>query len=107
MTENERNNGAPSGPRFKLVLIGFALIAGFFLIAEHRAHVWYWLPWLILAACPLMHLFMHHGNGDHDHPGSRDGSDGRPDAAPGPGSTAAPGPGIRSGSTSHRHGERS
>jgi hypothetical protein len=25
------------------------------------------LPYLLLAACPLMHLFMHHGHGGHDH----------------------------------------
>jgi hypothetical protein len=24
------------------------------------------LPWLLLAACPLMHLFMHHGHHDHE-----------------------------------------
>jgi hypothetical protein len=23
------------------------------------------LPFLLLLACPLMHLFMHHGHGDH------------------------------------------
>ncbi|HHM05486.1 MAG TPA: DUF2933 domain-containing protein [Gammaproteobacteria bacterium] len=55
--------------RSGLVLIGFALIAGFFLLSEHRAHVLGWLPWLILLACPLLHLFMHggHGKGDHRH----------------------------------------
>ena len=27
-----------------------------------------WLPWLLLLACPAMHLFMHHGNhGGHNH----------------------------------------
>jgi hypothetical protein len=26
------------------------------------------LPWLLVAACPLMHVFMHHGHhGGHDH----------------------------------------
>ena len=53
--------------RGALALLAFAAIAVFFLIAEHRAHVFPWLPWLFLAACPLMHLFMHHGHGSHGH----------------------------------------
>ena len=48
-----------------LVLIGFLAIAAFFLITEHTAHFFGALPWLLLAACPLMHLFMHHGHGGH------------------------------------------
>jgi hypothetical protein len=36
----------------------FAVIGAFFLIAEHRAHLFPYLPWLLLAVCPLMHLFM-------------------------------------------------
>ena len=45
--------------RGKIVLIGFLLVAGFFLITEHTAHFLGVLPYLILLACPLMHLFMH------------------------------------------------
>jgi len=45
-----------------VVLIGFAAIAGFFLLSEHRAHALEWLPWLLLLACPLLHLFMHNGH---------------------------------------------
>ena len=50
-----------------IVCAGFLVVAGFFLITEHTAHVLGALPWLLLAACPLMHLFMHHGGGTHDH----------------------------------------
>jgi hypothetical protein len=46
-------------------LCGFLAVAGFFLITEHTAHVFGALPYLLLAACPLMHLFMHHGHGHH------------------------------------------
>lgn len=46
------------------VFIGFAAIAAFFLIAEHRAHAVQWLPLVLLAACPLMHFF--HGHGGHE-----------------------------------------
>ena len=48
-----------------VVCAGFLAIGGFFLITEHTAHVLGALPWLLLAACPLMHLFMHHGHGEH------------------------------------------
>jgi hypothetical protein len=54
--------------RANIVLIGFLVLAGFYLIAEHRAHLWLvlpWLPWLLLLACPLMHIFMHGGHGGH------------------------------------------
>ena len=51
-----------------LVTLGFLGVGGFFLITEHTAHVFGALPWLLLAACPLMHVFMHHRHhGGHDH----------------------------------------
>jgi hypothetical protein len=51
-----------------IVTLGFLGVAGYFLITEHTAHVLGALPWLLLAACPVMHLFMHHGqHGGHDH----------------------------------------
>ena len=37
--------------RGKIVLIGFLLVAGFFLITEHTAHFLGVLPYLILLAC--------------------------------------------------------
>jgi hypothetical protein len=52
---------------YGLVLCGFLIIAGFFLLTEHTAHVFGVLPYLFLLACPLMHLFMHHGHGHHHH----------------------------------------
>jgi hypothetical protein len=64
------NRGRPSGSfltsRTGLVLLGFLAIGGFFLVTEHSAHLLGALPWLVLLACPLMHLFMHHGHGGHD-----------------------------------------
>jgi len=51
-----------------LVLLGFAAVAGFFLLSEHRVHALGWLPWLFLLACILMHFFMHGGHdGGHKH----------------------------------------
>jgi len=46
-----------------IVCLGFLAIGGFFLLTEHTPHVFGALPWLLIAACPLMHLFMHHGHG--------------------------------------------
>lgn len=49
--------------RGRWILPGFALIAGYFLVTEHRAHVVQYLPFLLVLACPLLHLF--HGHGGH------------------------------------------
>jgi hypothetical protein len=47
--------------RSRYVFWGFVAVAAFYLLAEHRAHVLYFLPYLLVLACPLMHLF-HHGH---------------------------------------------
>ncbi len=55
--------------RAGIVFIIFAVIASYFLWTEHRAHIALaipYLPFLLLLACPLMHLFMHGGHGSHD-----------------------------------------
>lgn len=71
------HDGGKSGffaSRINIVLIGFLAIAGFFLVTEHRAHVIAYWPWLLLLACPLLHVFMHGGHGgSSDDGGSSDG----------------------------------
>lgn len=52
-----------------LAFAGFATVAGFFLVTEHAAHLFGALPFLLLAACPLMHLFGHGGHGHEGHGG--------------------------------------
>ena len=61
-----------------LVLLGFLVIAAFFLITEHRAHVLGALPWVLLLLCPVLHLLMHrgHGNGHAGHGTNEDRSQG-------------------------------
>ena len=54
--------------------LGFLAIGAFFLLAEHRAHLPGWLPFILLALCPLLHLF----HGKH---GGRAGRDTDPDAS--------------------------
>lgn len=51
--------------RANIVLVGFLAIGGYFLVAEHGAHLIPFLPWLLILACPLMHVFMHGGHGGH------------------------------------------
>ncbi len=62
---SQSDHNAVWGARAKLAFGVFALIGAFLLIAEHRAHLLPYLPWLFLAACPLMHFFMHGGHGGH------------------------------------------
>ena len=63
-----------------LVLLGFSAIGAYFLWAEHEAHlkmlVPYW-PYLLLLACPLLHVFMHHGHGGHGSHGNKSSNDER------------------------------
>jgi hypothetical protein len=49
--------------RWKWALVGFLAVAGFFLWTEHRAHLLGALPYLLILACPLMHLFHYGGHG--------------------------------------------
>uniref|UniRef100_UPI00313BAD02 DUF2933 domain-containing protein n=1 Tax=Inquilinus sp. OTU3971 TaxID=3043855 RepID=UPI00313BAD02 len=67
---NQSDDAAPQQSSFwkskgGLVAIAFLLIAAFLLLSEHRAHVLGYLPFLLLLACPLLHLFMHGGHGGH------------------------------------------
>jgi multisubunit Na+/H+ antiporter MnhG subunit len=59
----------------RYVFFGFVAVATYFLIAEHRAHIVPFFPFLFLAACLLMHLFHHgghkHGGDEESKPRSR------------------------------------
>ena len=73
--------GAEAAPswwrsRAGAAVIGFALVGAFYVLREHWGHALGALPYVLILACPLMHLFMHCG---HDRHGSG------PDTAPGTG----------------------
>ena len=51
------------GSRYSIGLVVLGGIAAYFLLTEHRAHFFAALPFLLLLACPLMHVFMHRGHG--------------------------------------------
>ena len=54
-------------------LVSFLAIAAFYLVKEHTAHVFGFLPYTLLLLCPLLHLFMHGGHGGHrDKAGSQE-----------------------------------
>ena len=73
MNHDHGQDNNSSNSIMKFVFIGFLLVAGFFLITEHRAHLFGILPFLLLAACPLMHIFGHRhgGHGGHGGKGSK------------------------------------
>lgn len=69
-TEHTLLPSAPSDsplPRRSLVIaaVMIALIGTSFLLREHWGHVAGYWPYLLLLACPVMHLF--HGHGGHGH----------------------------------------
>jgi hypothetical protein len=56
-----------------LTLLAFLAVATFYLVTEHTAHVFGFLPYALLLLCPLLHLFMHGGHGGHgDKAGSQE-----------------------------------
>ena len=56
------------------VFWAFCVIAALFLFYEHTMHVLGVLPYLLLLACPLMHVFMHHGHGHGGHQNANAGN---------------------------------
>jgi hypothetical protein len=49
--------------RYAVGLLVMGAIAAYFLLSERRAHFLGALPYLLLLACPLIHVFMHGGHG--------------------------------------------
>ncbi len=52
---------------FGVVATLLAVAASAYLYVTHKDHVLALLPYAILAACPLMHMFMHRGHGHGKH----------------------------------------
>lgn len=66
---NPFNNDSPAPSFWRrpagMALATAALIAGFYLLREHWGHVLGYWPYLLLLACPLMHLMHRSGHGGH------------------------------------------
>jgi hypothetical protein len=80
MADHPHNQGAGGGGAGRWIFWGFVLVAAYFLLTEHRAHTIQYLPFLLLLACPLMHLF--HGHGGHGSGKADDGADDRKPSRP-------------------------
>ena len=65
MTMSDRDQGARHERASRWAWWFFAAVALFYLLTEHRAHLFGALPWLLLLACPLLHFFMHGRHGKH------------------------------------------
>jgi hypothetical protein len=55
---------------YSVLLMAIGSLGAYFLLTRHYAHVLDALPFLLLLACPLMHVFMHQGHGGHADNGS-------------------------------------
>ncbi len=60
--------------RTGMALLAYLAIAAFLLVTEHTAHAFGVLPYLLLLACPLLHLFGHGRHGESEGHGEHDGS---------------------------------
>lgn len=67
MAQNEHARSGNPIRRSRIAFWVFAAIAAYFLIVEHREHVIGFLPYALILACPLMHVFhrRHGGHGGH------------------------------------------
>ncbi|WP_026435915.1 DUF2933 domain-containing protein [Acidovorax sp. JHL-9] len=80
---NHQHGGHESPPsfwssRYAIGLVVIGGVAAYFLLTEHLAHVVGALPFLLLLACPLMHVFMHGGHGQSN-PDAKKTADSRKD----------------------------
>jgi hypothetical protein len=67
----EKSRSEPGGRGRRMTLLpslvfGSLVVAAYAWMGDHRPHAVALLPYLLLLACPLMHLFHRHG---HDHHG--------------------------------------
>jgi len=72
---SSRGSSGPGRPA-KTALLMVAVVGGFYLLREHWDHVAGNWVYLLLLACPLMHLF--HGHGGHGGHGSHDTRSNKP-----------------------------
>jgi hypothetical protein len=69
--QSNTTHGTGNGKKLLGAAVMLGLIGAFFLLREHWAHIAGYWPYLLLLACPLMHLF--HGHGGHGaHSGGSD-----------------------------------
>lgn len=62
---SSQRQGGFLGSRAGIVLVVFLVVVGLLLTTEHRAHALGAGLWLLILACPLLHIFMHGGHEAH------------------------------------------
>lgn len=62
---NSDSNESWLSSRTGIATLVAVLVLGFLLYTGHGAHLLGWSPFLLILACPLMHIFMHGGHGGH------------------------------------------
>lgn len=66
-------NGTVLNRPMVVAALSLALVGTFYFLREHWGHALGALPYLLLLACPLLHLFHGHGgNGRHPSKGMQD-----------------------------------
>lgn len=81
MVQDNHTQEGNSLRRSRIAFWVIAAIAAYFLIVEHGQHIVGFLPYVLLLACPLMHVF-HRGHGHHDQVATDQPSDGAPGSRP-------------------------
>ena len=64
--ENGERSRGSNAFQLKWAIAGVGLAAAYLIARDHWTHVVDYLPYLLIIACPLMHLFMRHGHGGHE-----------------------------------------
>ncbi len=59
--------------RTGIATVVVVLVLGFLVYTGHSAHLLGALPYLLILACPLMHIFMHGGHHKHHKQDSNEG----------------------------------
>ncbi|MBY0354704.1 MAG: DUF2933 domain-containing protein [Rickettsiales bacterium] len=63
--DSNSNSQSWLSSRTGIVTIVVVSILGFLIYQGHGAHLLGYAPFLLILACPLMHIFMHGGHGGH------------------------------------------
>jgi len=67
MKRNDFGSGNWLHSRTAVITCLFLATIAFLMMTGHTAHLLGAVPYLLLLACPLMHLFMHGGHEHHHH----------------------------------------
>ena len=59
---------------FGMICVVLAIATSLYLYLAHKDHLLALLPYALLALCPLMHLFMHRGDGHGGHTQGHEGA---------------------------------